>query len=47
MYVSKQSDDELRNYFQCELAPYPILLLHDGCFHKTQKSTFELFETDK
>lgn len=46
IYVTKQSDGELRNYLQYELAPYPMSF-HNRCFQKTQKSTlFKLFDID-
>ncbi|KYN11975.1 hypothetical protein ALC57_15868 [Trachymyrmex cornetzi] len=42
--VLKKTDEELKDYLNYELAPYPLALFEDGKLRKTKKSTFyELF----
>ncbi|KYN29868.1 hypothetical protein ALC57_00677 [Trachymyrmex cornetzi] len=42
--VLKKTDEELKDYLNYELAPYPLALFEDGELRKTKKSTFyELF----
>ncbi|KAL4710241.1 hypothetical protein ACJJTC_005414, partial [Scirpophaga incertulas] len=42
--VLKKTDEELKNYMNYELAPYPLALFENGELRKTKKSTFyELF----
>ncbi|GFQ81080.1 uncharacterized protein TNCT_76771 [Trichonephila clavata] len=44
IFVLKKTDEELQNYMNYELAPYPLCLFEDGELGKTKKSTFyELF----
>lgn len=38
--VLKKTDEELKNYMNYELAPYPLALFEDGQLRKTKKSTF-------
>ncbi|GFU87357.1 uncharacterized protein TNCV_2716431 [Trichonephila clavipes] len=38
--VFKKTDEELQNYMNYELAPYPLCLFEDGELRKTKKSTF-------
>ena len=46
--IAKQSDEEFKEYFKYELAPYPMSLFYEGTMRKTTKSTlFEIFEAEE